>query len=376
MHRLMSAVLIFALSTGVAATAAAQAPRLSIDDDTWLQFRFLAQLQLEAAEMGAGVDADRWSYDMFTRRARIIGSGSVHKNVKFLFSTDVPNAGKQGVPNELVWNDGFVDFQLAPAVNISIGRILLPFSPENRASAATLLGIDYNLNLLKVPTLMSRAFWRDDGIELRGVLAAGSIEYRGGVFKGARTFNLAGPGEPVRLNNPDNSLRTTGMAMINLADAQPGWFYNPNSLGTLSVLSFGGGFDRIPNSTADIDHSLAWNLFAIIEQPLAGGRLNAMAGYYSWDGPAWVGGFEGTTLGAQVGYLLPDRFLEGQWQPVVRFQRQDDTNAEFTLNTFNVGLNYLLKGHAANCKLDLAINDRRVAGEGTNAVRFQTQLFF
>jgi len=305
-----------------------------------------------------------------------MGSGSVHRKVKFFISTDVPNAGKQGVTNDVIWNDGFVDVQLAPQFNIAIGRFLVPFSPENRASAAQLLGIDYNLNVLKTPTPVTRAFWRDDGIEVRGVLGGGVLEYRGGVFKGARTFNLAAAGTPVRLNNPDNSLRTMGMAMINLADAQPGWFYNPNSLGSLRVLSVGAGIDRIPNSAEDIDNSVAWNVFAIAEQPLGGGRINALASWYDWDGPAWAGGFEGTTAAVQVGYLLPPGSMEGRWQPVVRYQHQDNPDTDFTLNTVNLGINYLLKGHAINWKLDFAINDRKVGGENANAIRLQTQVLF
>jgi hypothetical protein len=367
MKRIPGAVLGFALTLGLAATATAQVPRLSIDDDTWLQLRFLGQLQVEAAELGAGVDADRWSYDVFTRRARIMGTGSVHRNVRFFFSTDVPNTGKSGVPNELVWNDGFVDVRIAPALNVAVGRILAPFSPDVRASAATLLGIDYNLSLIKTPTPVERAFWRDDGIELRGVAGDGLIEYRGGVLRGIRS--LEG-------NNPDNSLRTTGMVMLNLADAQPGWFYNPNSLGALDVLSFGVGVDHIPNSAPGVDNSLAWTLFALVEQSLGAGRLNAMGSYFNWDGPAWAGGFEGTTMGVQVGYLMPPTAAGGRWQPVVRIQRQDNPNADFTLNTINLGVNYYLKGHAINWKLDVALNDRRVAGETANAVRLQTQVLF
>jgi hypothetical protein len=365
----------FVLALG--SPAAAQAPRLSIDDDTWLQIGFLAQLQFESAANAAGVDGAERSYDFFARRIRVMGRGSIHRNVKFWFSTDIPNAGKSGVANGIVWNDGFIDVQLRPEINLAMGRFLVPFSPENRASAGSLLGIDYNMNLLKIPTFVDRAFWRDDGIELRGVLFGGLVEYRGGLFRGARSVNLAGPGEPVRLNNPDQHLRTIGMVMINLADAQPGWFYNPNSLGALTVLSVGAGYDRIPNSAEGIDNSQAWNVFAMVEQPVGKGRVNALAAYYDWDGPAWAGGaFEGQTMGVQVGYLLPVVFLDGKWQPVVRVQRQDNPDADFTLNTVNLGLNYLLKGHAINFKLDYAINNRRVAGENVDAVCFQAQLLF
>jgi hypothetical protein len=374
MKRLLGCLLGLALFLGSPSSVAGQA-RLAVDDNTWLQLGLLAQLQFEAAEQSAGVNGDEWGTDFFARRLRIMGRGSVHQKVKFWFSTDVPNAGKSGVPNDIIWNDGFVDFQLLPQINVAVGRFLIPFSPDNRASAGSLLGIDYNLNLLKLPTPVDRAFWRDDGIEVRGVLFGGHFEYRGGVFRGARTFNLAPAGDPVRLNNPDHLLRTTGMAMINLGDAQPGWFYNPNSLGALTLLSVGAGYDRIPNSTVNIDNSHAWNVFALVEQPVGKGRVNALAAYYDWEGPAWGGGFEGNTMGVQVGYLLPVEALGGKWQPVVRLQRQD-SDAGLTLNTVNLGLNYLLKGHAINVKLDYAIDDRQVGVEKVDTFRCQTQLLF
>jgi hypothetical protein len=346
-----------------------------VDDNTWLQIGLLAQLQFEAAERSAGVNGDEWGAEFFARRIRITGRGSVHRKVKFWFSTDVPNAGKSGVANDIIWNDGFVDFQLLPELNIAVGRFLIPFSPDNRASAGSLLGIDYNLNLIKLPTPVDRAFWRDDGVEVRGVLFGGIVEYRGGVFRGARTFNLAAAGDPVELNNPDHLLRTTGMVMVNLADPQPGWFYNPNSLGALKVLSLGAGYDRIPNSAVGIDLSQAWNAFAMVEQPVGAGRVNLLAAYYHWDGPAWVGGFEGKTMGVQAGYLFPGTALGGRWQPVLRLQRQD-SDTDVPLNTFNVGLNYLVKGHAINVKLDFAINERLAAGEKASTCRAQTQLLF
>jgi hypothetical protein len=363
MNRRLAALLWLGLTFGAAATASAQVPRLSVDEDTWLQLRFLGQFQAEAAEKGAGVARDEWSYDFFTRRARIMASGSVHRRVRFFISTDVPNTGKAGVRNDIVWNDGFVDVHVAPQLNIAFGRLIAPLSPDIRASAATLLGIDYNLNLIKSPTPVDRAFWRDDGIELRGVLGGGLIEYRGGVFSGLRA-------------QADNTFRTTGMAMLNLRDAQPGAFYNPNSLGSLRVMSVGAGIDRIPSGMPAVDNSLAWSVFALVEEPLGAGRFNAMATYYDWDGPAWAGGFQGTTMGVQVGYLLPATGMEGRWQPVVRFQRQDNPGADFELNTINVGLNYLLRGHTVNWKLDYAINDRRVDGETANTVRLQAQILF
>jgi hypothetical protein len=350
-----------------AGSALAWSPKLEVNEDVWMQVGFLGQMQFEAAEDGSS-SGDKWSNEFFARRVRILGQGSVHKNVKFFFDTDVPNAGKKGNDNDLVWNDGFIDLQFMPEFNISFGRILVPFSVENKASAALLLGIDYNVNVTKVPTEISRAFWRDDGVEVRGILLDGLVDYRVGVFNGERD----------NIINSDENLRTTGMVMINLRDAQPGWFYNMNSLGALNILSFSAGYDYIGNS--DAEDGKAFNFGAHIDQPLGNGRIVGSATFADWDGPNFAGGFEGQTASIQAGYLMACPYRDGSHiQPVLRWMHQDNDNTDRKLDTFAIGLNYFLKGHNINFKVDYAFNDQFIpanTGDRVDAFRFQTQLLF
>ncbi len=356
-------VLAIFIALAMAAPALAWSPKLEVNEDVWMKIGFLGQMQFEAAQDGS-TNNEKWSNDFFARRVRILGMGSVHKNVKFFFDTDVPNAGKDdGTSSELVWNDGFIDLQIMPEFKVAFGRILVPFSVENKASAASLLGIDYNINATKIPTLIDRAFWRDDGIEVRGILADGLIDYRVGLFRGERDGAL----------NGDDNMRSTGLVMVNFGDAQPGWFYNMNSLGSLKVLSLSAGYDYIGKSD-DKDHK-AWNIGAHLEQPLGNGRIVGSATYYDWEGTK----FEGNTASVQAGYLMPCPFNEGSYiQPVLRWLYQDNDDTDRELNTFAIGLNYILKGHNINFKVDYAINDKFSGDDGdrVDAFRFQTQLLF
>ena len=359
--------LVVLLVLGAGSTALAFSPKLEVDENMWIQLGFLLQLQYETVEDIAGTNNDEWSNDFFTRRARILALGSVHEKVKFFFDTDVPNAGKKGSNNDLIWNDGLIDCQVMPEFNLSMGRILPPFSLETQASATTLLGIDYNLNSIKLPTPNDRSFWRDDGLEARGMLVNKLIDYRFGVFRGARDDVL----------NPDQDLRYSGMVMFNFFDSQPGWFYNMNSLGSLKMLSIGAGFDLIQNSGSGVDDGEAWSIFGLFDHPLGGGIVTAAAAWYDWEGPSY-GGFEGETASVQIGYLCPGQVGGGRFQPVVRWQRQDPDGGQ-SLNTVNLGLNYYLKGHHINFKVDYAIDDRRNAdadGDKVDAFRFQTQLYY
>ena len=373
MRKFLCGIVVMSLVLGTAFQALAWSPKLEVSEDVWMQVGFMGQIQFEAIEKGSG-NNKRWSNDFFARRARILGMGSVHKNVKFFFDTDVPNAGKRGSDNSLVWNDGFVDLQFLPQFNISLGRILVPFSVENQGSAAQLLGIDYNLNATKVPTVINRAFWRDDGIEVRGLLLDGMIDYRIGLFRGERDdVKIMVDDEIVNFNrNPNDNLRTAGMVMINFADSQSGWFYNMNSLGALNILSYSVGYDYISLGGAGIKDQFNWNVGAHIDQPLGAGRIVGSATYYNWDGPY----YDGKTASIQAGYLMDCPFRAGaHLQPVLRWQYQDESQGS-KLNTFNIGLNYFLKGHNINFKADYAINDRKIDGKRVDAFRFQTQLLF
>jgi hypothetical protein len=246
----------------------------------------------------------------------------------------------------------------------------VPFSVENKASAALLLGIDYNTNVTKLPlNFIKDAFWRDDGIEVRGILLDGLIDYRVGLFDGEGSTAL----------NPDDNLRSTGMVMINFADAQPGWFYNMNSLGSLKVLSLSAGYDYIGNGGAGEEDGKAFNFGAHLEQPLGNGRIVGSATFYDYDGPNY--GFKGQAASVQAGYLMPCPFREGSFiQPVVRWQHQDNDTTDRKLDSFGIGLNYFLKGHNINFKAEYTINDtfapNVVTGDRVDAFRFQTQLLF
>ncbi len=365
MRNFISGILVLAVVL-CAGSALAWSPKLEVKEDVWMQIGFLGQMWFEAVQDNAG-DNDEWSKDFYFRRARILGQGSVHKNVKFFFDTDVPNSGKKGNDdNDLILNDAFIDLQIMPEFNVAFGRILVPFSVENKASAALLLGIDYNTNVTKVPTFIDRAFWRDDGIEVRGILLDGLIDYRVGIFDGE--------GDVTR--NKDDDLRSTGLVMINFADAQPGWFYNMNSLGSLKVLSLSAGYDYVGNS--EVENGKAFNFGAHIEQPLGNGRIVGSATFYDYDGPNY--GFEGQAASVQAGYLMPCPFNEGSYvQPVVRWQHLDYDSTDRKLDSFGIGMNYFLKGHNINFKAEYTINDRFIpanTGDRVDAFRFQTQLLF
>jgi hypothetical protein len=359
---LSSGVLATAMLALLPHTASAWSPKLEVNENTWVQLGYLHQFWFETVEDRAADGSD--STDFFTRRNRFMLLGQAAEKVHFFLNYDAASGGATGSDadgDNPVLTDAMIDFRIMTEFTIVVGRQLVPFSIDNQSSAVTLLGIDYPTRALaNQPTVSTNAFWRDDGISVRGLLADGKVDYRAGYFRGDRNTT----------RNPGGDGRYTAMVMFNLAQSQ-GWFFNPNSLGALDVLSFGMGYDRMNRGDGNDDHK-AWSVFGMAEKKLAAGHLSANAAYYDWEGV--VGGFgDGNSFSLAVGFLP-----EGaKWQPVVRWQQQDpDSPTGTKLDTVGLGLNYYLSGHRVNIKAEYSIDDAVVSGSKVNAFRVQTQLFF
>jgi len=345
-------------------TASAWSPKLEVSDTTWVQLGYLHQFWFEAVDDGTA-SGDDWSSDFFTRRSRVMLLGQATDKVFFFLNYDAASSSSATYRQDPVLTDAIIDYRISPAFNISVGRILVPFSYDNQTSAVSLLGIDYPTRALApLPTNADGAFWRDDGIEVRGLLGDGLIDYRVGYFRGDRDTT----------RNPDEDGRFTGMVTINFGAAQGGWFFNGNSLGALDVLSFGVGYDSIGRSASGIDDHEAWSVFAAAEKKLFGGTVAAQAAYYDWEGVGNPGGAfynGGSTSALTVGYLMGN----GHWQPVVRWQNQDPDDGD-SLDTIGIGLSYYISGHRANIKAEYSIDDQFIAGDEVDAFRVSAQVFF
>jgi hypothetical protein len=355
-----SGLLAAAAMALVPVTASAWSPKLEVNDNAWVQLGYLHQFWYESVDEGTA-DGSR-SSDFFTRRNRIMLLGQAAEKVFFFVNYDAPSGNARGDRRTPELTDAFIDYRVSPAFNLMVGRQLVPFSIDNQASAVSLTAIDYPTRaLVGMPTTAGIAFWRDDGIQARGLLFNDRIAYRAGYFRGDR-------GEL----NPGEDGRMTGMIMYNFASPQGGWFFNTNSLGALDVLSFGVGFDQMGRSDAD-DHQ-AMSIFGVAEKTLGMGHLSVTAGYYDWEGVGGPGGsfYNGGTTTNLTAAFLP---TGSKWQPVIRWQQQDPDDGE-SLNTIGLGLSYYISGHRANIKAEYSIDDQFIDGSEVDAFRVGVQVFF
>lgn len=297
-------------------------PKWDIGENSWLQLSFLGQAHYSFLE--DAVDEK----DFYLRRGRIILSGQIMDGVKIFMETDNDNHGNDN-RNETVSTDiqdAFVDIRMGKTDMcwVKAGLIMLPFSFENGSSASSLLGIDYNSEVLK----LSNSFvWRDYGVELHGSFGE-KFAYQAGVFDG---YNA----------NEEADLRFTGHIAFNpIGNVGSSWFHSQNRLSRGNYLSIGAGFDtqnkaNISDTFVEYD-SEAWVIDAQSGFDLGEHMgLTVNGAYYYWDNLA----YEGNTMFVETGLL----FLE-KYQATVKWSNQDPDSGDDAVD-YTYGLHYFHKEH-------------------------------
>lgn len=315
------------------ATTATAGPKVEFGEEGYLQLSLLGQVHYSFVDDAAD------EHDFYLRRGRLILSGQIMDGVKVFAETDNDNAGKtgtSGVNTDI--QDAFVDLQLLGSDHwVKAGLILLPFSFENTASAASLLGLDYNAETVK---FVNTFVWRDYGVELHGSFGD-KIAYRVGGFDGYDDSATA--------KNEEADLRGTGHIAINLlGNVEKGWFATQNRLGADTYLSVGAGFDTQSGATlVEVTDGVTTNMVeqdsdAWVVDFQSGLKINddvsltVNGAYCDWDNSA----FEGSTAFVESGLLI------SKVMPTVKWAQQDpDGEGAETIEDFTAGLHYFMKGH-------------------------------
>jgi hypothetical protein len=243
--------------------------------------------------------------------------------------------------------DAFMDFRLPGGSNhwFKAGLILLPFSLENRSSAATLLGNDYNSEVIKLPNTF---VWRDYGAEFHGSLFNNKFAYAAGVFDGYDTTGST--------KNPNADFRATAHVSVGVVgEIETGWFYNQNRIGKkLTYLTLGAGVDRqdqasvrevkaVPataTAAATVGSSTILDSEAYVVDLQSGYEIDNWgvilnAAWYTWDNIL----FKGDTGFAEGGLWVDKTMVTGKCSLL-------DPDSEAGTEDYTVGLHHFLKGHS------------------------------
>ena len=376
----MKKLLVFMTMLCVATSAVA--PAMAKDEDEnepKIQVRFLLQPQAQIIQAkkyeAPGTttpDSNGIGQEFFLRRTRVILAGRVNKWIHFFFETDNPNLGKNG--NNLggtFTQDGFIDFRFFDELKVAMGMILLPFSRNNRQSAASLMCLDYHGAVFGA--WGNTNIWRDYGIEARGMVID-KVDYRVGVFRGFRGGAAT-----------NDAPRITGRVAYNFFDPESKFFYGGTYLGQSRHLSVGFGFDLQPEGAVngkgkDLYYALTGDVF--VDWPL-GNKMAVTAStgflFYSW-GPKKTNPLTSVAMFGELGFLFDGL------QPVFGFEWAQPLYHEkafknVEMQNFRAGLNYFIKGHNATVKIEYANTSNALGGgkienRRTSVVTLQTQLLF
>ena len=369
--------------------------RLTFAKNKWVTLHYLLQAQCSFThvydEGKSPSDDSIIEKKFFLKRSRIILKGQVTKNIDFFMETEDFNVGEEDnttdggstditgsvdednnvtgngtVKNNVFTQSAFINFWVADELKIAVGLILLPFMHHSRQSAISTLGVNYNTTIIPLSGYSNVS--RDTGIEARGLLLEGLIDYKIGVFQGLSKNSETG------INHHDHA-RLTGRIQINLLDPEDGFFYSGNYLGKKKILSFGGGIDFQKNVYRDNDDYslkdyLAWTVDLTIDSKITKKISFALQGAYlrSKNNPNQIDHF---AYFVQSGILILKTF-----QPVIKYYNKViDTNGKTKISHASCGINYFIEGHNANIKTEYAYPLGDNTGSGEKKVIIQCQIF-
>jgi len=365
------------------AVASAQAV-IRANDSVSVRIGFLAQMW---ADFTQNVRQDSSvAQNLFIRRVRVIVGGQVGSKINVFLDTDSPNLGRttstagKSLTSPVIVQDAWIEVKPG-ATNALLLTAGLQYVPLCRnciqgSVGHLVLEVDSYSTAASAPT--GSVNGRDIGLQAKGYLAGDRIEYRAGVFSGARASNADG------VPTASNSLRVAGRFQVQLLDAEaPSYSYAGTYLGKKKVLAIGAGYDAQSSYKA-------WAADAFLSYPLGNNGVTAQTNFIHYDGgdffpsSATVAGLpKQNTFEIEGGY----HFTNAKLTPFVKFESRNVDDAEAT-NVANLdehrvqfGGSYYISGNNLNVKAAYTrgILDRLPAGTCThtqNGVTVQFQAYY
>jgi hypothetical protein len=346
---------------------------------------------------------DSYQKNLFLRRSRLIVGGSLFGSFDYFFDTDFANLLKstdtftnttnmmtgvtttavtttRGVPGMNVqdifgtWKPFAGDKSMVDVLKIDVGYMLPPLAHNAIQSAGTLLAWDYFAYSFQHAASFAgtSTVGRDVGLQARGLLIGGHVEYRVGVFQGAREAAVAPvAGMTTGEVSGRNAPRVAARVQVNLLDPETGFFYSGTYLGAKKILSLGGSYDfegTYKYFAAD----------AILDYPLGPGIVSAQVNFAKWNldnNVTLVDLARQQAIMSEAGFTLMPMGVS----LIGRFEQRkvpDEAGAP-TETRYGGGLAFWPYGHTANVKVFAMHVHPTFAGQRDfNDIVAQLQLFF
>jgi hypothetical protein len=330
---------------------------IKVSDDVNFKLGVLGQFQ---ADWLHDPETDDTAQNLFIRRIRLLFGGQVAKRVTFFVETDAPNLGKatpggSNISPAVNVQDAYAEFSFHPALAIDAGLMFVPFSRNSLQSAASLLPIDYGAYTYTQTSATQSTVGRDAGFQVKGYLVSNRLEYRVGVFQGARDEESQG------------AFRYAGRVQYQLLEPEAtGFFYTGTYLGTKKVAAVGAAVDA-----QDDYHAFDGDIF--VDYPAGPGAVTAQLAYNHFDGETTF-----RSLPRQHALLFEAGYFIRRWKvtPVVQVtNRSVEGTTDGDETRWSIGASYWWAGHNANIKVAAGRID--AAGRGPqNQFTVQLQSFY
>jgi hypothetical protein len=347
--------------------------KLEIPNGNSIRFGILWQAQYEARGNSAN---DEYSQNLFLRRFALLIGGTVLKDFEYFFDSDFADlfkaSGDQSIKNGPAFQtkDAFATYRaIDDQLKIDAGLLLPAGSHNLLQGGGTIYGWDFFLNTFRHSTVFgstANPYGRDVGVQLRGLVADGLLEYRAGIFQGRRI-----PPDSDTPPSPGarNFFRVAGRVQLNFLDPETGFFYGGTYLGTKKIFSVGASGDFQYDDEGSY-RALAGDVFADV--PVGDGGVTAQVNVVHRDGGNVVDLPKQTFVGAEAGY----RFNAVKLSPIVRFEKRWGDAPAGDETDFGGGLAWWAYGHNSNLKAFYTRLVPEEPAEAFNQFNLQWQVHF
>jgi hypothetical protein len=322
--------------------------KIEIPGGTSIRFGLLWQLGYEAR---GNSDNGQLTQNLFIRRFSILLGGTLLNQLEYFVDTDfadlMKSAGDMSLKNGpgLSIKDAFATYVgLGDFFKVDGGLLMPAVSHNVLQGGGSQYSWDFFFNTFRHNAVFgaaSNTFGRDLGVQARGLLGHGLLEYRLGVFQGKRDLPIVGPDSKPGSRNP---FRITGRVQINLLDPETSFFYAGTYLGSKRILSFGASYDFQPVQGSDYK---SFDFDGILDLPLGPGGVTAQVDLLHRNGGDLVQLPKQTAIMGELGYRIDAIRLS----PIVRAERRWAGGTALDETDISGGLAFWAFGHTSNLKV-------------------------
>ena len=340
-QRTLLSVMVCALMLALVPAPASAQLQIKTEDVT-LKFGFAGQFWADYTQDATAPSAGKQGYaqNFYLLRDRLMLGGTIGNNISFFFDTDDPKLGLSPAgsaatktlttgnatsPGFLI-QDAWVEYKVSHHLQLSGGEMLVPNSRQSLQSPMSY----YTVNVSPVATVNNAAevesALRDVGFQARGYFFDDRLQYRGGIFDGAR--DASGRNAP----------RPALYLQYDFFDREKEYAYAGTALGKRKILALDVGGDKQGTYRSD-------SLNVASDTPGRGGdEVGLNFSVLHFDGRTKF-----TSIADQTNYLMEaDYYIhKAKFQPFAKFETQDfvaAVNGIKDINRWGAGANYYIHG--------------------------------